>query len=45
MSIKNSVLDYMKYKQINWYGQMRRMKEESLPLPSGKRRKKIVGCL
>ena len=26
MNIKNSELDYIRYKQLDWYGQMRRMK-------------------
>ena len=30
MNIKNSVLDYMRYKQLNWYGQVRRMNKERL---------------
>ena len=30
-SIKNSVLDYIIYKQLNWYGHFRRMNEERLP--------------
>ena len=31
MNIKNSVLDYIKYKQLNWYGHVQRMEQESLP--------------
>ena len=31
MSIKNSMLGEIKYKQWNWYGHMRRMEEERLP--------------
>ena len=31
MNIKNSVLDYIKYKQLNWYGHVQRMEEERLP--------------
>jgi hypothetical protein len=31
MDIKNSVLDYMKYKQLNWYGHVQRMDQERLP--------------
>ena len=30
MNIKNSVLDYIKYKQLNWYGHLQRMNEERL---------------
>ena len=30
-NIKNSVLDYIKYKQLNWYVHVRRMNEERLP--------------
>ena len=30
MNIKNLVLDYIRYKQINWYAHVRRMNEESL---------------
>ena len=46
MSIKNSVLDYIRYKQLNWYGHVQRMCEERLPrkilewCPPGKRRKR-----
>ena len=28
MNIKTSVLDYIKYKQLNWYGHMQKMNEE-----------------
>ena len=28
MNIKNSVLDYMRYKQLNWYGLVQRMDHE-----------------
>ena len=31
MNIKNSVLDYIRYKQYNWYGHMQRMDQERLP--------------
>ena len=31
MNIKNSVLDYVIYKQLNWYDHMKRMDEERLP--------------
>ena len=31
MNIKNSVLDYIRYKQLNWYGRMQRMDQERLP--------------
>ena len=31
MVIKNSVLDYITYEQLNWYGHVRRMNEEGLP--------------
>ena len=30
MDIKNSVLDYLRYKQLNWYGHVRRINEERL---------------
>ena len=45
MNIKNSVLDYVRYKQFNWYGHVQRMDEERLPrkclvwCPPGKTRK------
>ena len=28
MNIKNSVLDYIRYKQLNWYGHVQRMDQE-----------------
>ena len=28
---KNSVLDYIRYKQLNWYGHVQRMDQETLP--------------
>ena len=31
MNIKNSVLNYIRHKQLNWYGQVQRMNEEKLP--------------
>ena len=31
MNIKNSVLDYRRHKQLNWYGQLQRMNKERLP--------------
>ena len=36
MNVKNSVLDYMKYKQLNWCGKMQRMNEERIPLKNCK---------
>ena len=30
MHIKNSVLDYIRYEHLNWYGHVRRMNEERL---------------
>ena len=45
MNIKNSVLDYIRYKQLNWYGHVERMGQERLPrrilelCPPGRRRK------
>ena len=44
LNIKNSVLD--RYKQLNWYGHMQRMGEETLPrkfleLCSPERRRKV----
>ena len=45
MNIKNSVLDYIRNKQLKWYGHMQRMDQERLPrrilewCPPGKRRK------
>ena len=44
-NIKNLVLDYIRYKQLNWYGHLRRINEEWLPqtilgwCPPGRRRK------
>ena len=50
MNIKNSVLDYIKYKQLNWYFQVKRMDEERLPqkilqqcLPGRRRRRRRKG--
>ena len=46
MNIKNSVLDYKRYKWLNWYGHMQRMDEKRLPqkmldwCPPGRRRRK-----
>ena len=31
MNIKNSGLDNIRYKQLNWYGHMQRMDQERLP--------------
>ena len=31
MNVKSSVIDYVKYKQLNWYGHIRRMPEERVP--------------
>ena len=45
MNNKNSVLDYIRYKQLNWYGHVQRMDQERLPrrtlewCPPGRRRK------
>ena len=45
MNTKNSVLDYIKYKQLNLHGHLKRMIEERLPrkilewCPPGRRRK------
>ena len=44
-NIKNSVLDFIRYEQLNWSGQVQRMDEKRLPLkilewcPPGRRRK------
>ena len=32
ISVINSVLDYIRYNQLNWYGHVRRVDEERLPL-------------
>ena len=45
MNIRNSVLDYLKYKQLNWHEYVQGMDEERLPRkslewrPPGRRRK------
>ena len=45
MVTKNSVLDYIRYKQLNWYGHVQRMDQERLSriilewCPPGRRRK------
>ena len=45
MNIENSVLDYKRHKQLNWYGHVQRMNQERLPrrilkwCPPGRRRK------
>ena len=31
MNIKHSVLDYVRYKQLIWYGQVQNMDQEKLP--------------
>ena len=31
INIKNSVLGYMRYEQLNWYGHVQRIYEERLP--------------
>ena len=42
-NIKNSVLDYIRYKQLKWYGHVQRMHQERLPTrnwcPPGRLRK------
>ena len=45
MKIKNFILDYIRNKQLNWYGQVQRMEQERFPIrrlewcPPGRRRK------
>ena len=45
MNIENSVLDYIRYKQFNWYDHVQRIDQERLPrrilewCPPGRRRK------
>ena len=47
--IKNSVLDYIRYNSLNWYGHVQRTDEECLPprilewCPPGRRRKGRLG--
>ena len=47
MNIKNSVLDYIRNEQLNWYGQVQRLDEERLPrrvlkwCPPGRIRRKV----
>ena len=31
MNFKNSILNYVRYKQLNWYDHMRMMNEKRLP--------------
>ena len=31
LNVTNSVIDYFTYKQLNWYGHIRRMPEEKIP--------------
>ena len=44
MNINNSVLNYVRYKHLNWYGHVKRMEQERLPrrilewCPPGRRR-------
>jgi hypothetical protein len=48
MNNKNSALDYIKYKQLNWYGHLERIDKERLPrkilewCPQGRRRKGVL---
>jgi hypothetical protein len=45
MNIKNPVLDYIRNKQLNWYGHEQKMDQEGLPrrilewFPPGRRKK------
>ena len=45
LSEKKLILDYIKYKQLNWYGHVQKMDEEKLPrktlerFPPGRRKK------
>ena len=40
INIKNSFLDYLRYKQLNWYDNVQRLPQNILErYPSGKRRK------
>ena len=39
INIKNCILDYIRYKQLNWYGHVQRMNEERQP------RKILEWCL
>ena len=45
MIIQNSVLDYIKCQQLNWYGHVQRIDQERIPrrnlewCPAGRRRK------
>ena len=45
MNIKNSILDYIRYKQMNWYGHVERIEEERLtPKILEEEEGEISGC-
>ena len=42
MNIKNLVLEYIRYEQLNWYGHVRRMNEKRIPKKNWKKEKRKI---